>query len=278
MSTVAGKPLLITVAPNGARLNKGEHAALPLTAREIGFTAAACRDAGAGMIHLHVRDELGAHSLSPHLFRVALREIRHLAGTELLVQVTTESYGVYDVTQQMAAIRSLDVEAASFALSEFFPGEAVDAPVAEFFAWTIARGVRCQFELYSPAEVLRLKDLVARGFIALKRPHALFVLGRTGRSEAAGLELLSAFLAEWPKDWPWSVSVFGRAELPIAERVIALGGHVRVGFETNLLEADGRPLVSNEARVAQVAALAAIAGRPLATPQQARELFRLQET
>jgi len=91
MTTAAGKPLLITVAPNGTRREKGEHASLPLAAREIGFTAAACRDAGAGMIHLHVRDELGAHSLAPHLYRVALREIRHLAGTELFVQVTTES-------------------------------------------------------------------------------------------------------------------------------------------------------------------------------------------
>jgi uncharacterized protein (DUF849 family) len=277
MSTVTGKPLLITVAPNGARREKSEHAGVPIAAREIGFTAAACRDAGAGMIHVHVRDELGAHSLAPNLYRQALREIQHLAGTDLLVQVTTESGGVYDVAQQMAAVRGLNIEAASFALSEFFPGETVDATVTEFFVWTIARGVGCQFELYAPSEVSFLKSVVARGYLKLARPHALFVLGRTGRSEAAGLAQLEAFLAEWPANWPWSVCVFGRAELKIAERAIALGGHVRVGFENNLFESDGQPLASNEARVAQVAALAASAGRPLVTPAQARDLFRLKE-
>lgn len=275
MSLLADQPLLICVAPTGPRRDKGDHRGLPLTAREIGHAAGACRGAGASMIHLHVRDETGAHSLSPQLYRAALKEIRHLAGTEFIVQATCEARGIYDISQQMAAVRRLKADALSFVLDEIVPGESVAAPVAETFAWQIGQGVACQFELQSPAEIARLKSLVERGYIALPRPHALFVLGHEGPVRPVDMSQLDAFLAAWPKDWPWSVCVYGREELAVAERAILLGGHVRVGFEYNLLDADGSLLESNEARVAQIAAAAAKAGRPLATPAQARELFRL---
>ena len=276
--TESPAPLLITVAPNGARRGKTDHEALPLTAGEIALTAARCRLAGAAMIHLHVRDEDEAHSLAPEHYRAAQREIRRLAGKDLLVQVTTESGGVYGVAQQMAAVRALTVDAASFAIREFFPGDAINAQVAEFFAWIIARGVACQFILYTPAEIDRLKALVARGLIALPRPHALFVLGRHAVDQQSDPADLDGFLASWPSDWPWSVCAFGRAELEVAAKAIRLGGHVRVGFENNLQDSDGATLPSNEARVQQVAQLAAAVGRPLAGAAEARALFSLPAT
>jgi 3-keto-5-aminohexanoate cleavage enzyme len=63
----------------------------------------------------------------------------------------------------------------------------------------------------------------------------------------------------------------------VAELAIRLGGHVRVGFEDNLYDVDGELLENNEARVRQVAELAARAGRPLATPSQIRGLFAAQD-
>ena len=273
MSIQDPRPLLISVAPNGPRRGKQDHEDLPLTAAEIGRVAAACREAGAGMIHLHVRDGAGAHSLSPQLYRVAQREVRHLAGSSLVVQVTAESEGVYDLAQQMASLRSLDMAAASFRLAEFFPSELVQAAVAEFFAWLVARGVACQFELDSPAQVAQLKQLVLRGHLALPQPHALFVLGRPGQRGDADPAELDAFLAHWPKAWPWSVCAYGRTELLLARRAIERGGHVRVGFEYALVDGDGQLLASNEQRVAQVAAIAAECGRPLLAPEDVRPLF-----
>ena len=269
-------PLLITVAPNGARRGKDDHEALPLTAKEIALTAARCHLAGAGMLHLHVRDEKGAHSLAPALYRDALREVHKMAGGKLLVQVTTESCGIYTVQQQMAAVRSLKVDGASFAIREFFPGTLVDAQVAEFFNWLYGLGVACQFILYAPSEVGTLKSLVARRIIPHPQPHALFVLARRLNSEQSDPRHLDEFLADWPQQWPWSVCAFGPVELAVAERAIALGGHVRVGFENNLYGTDGEPLASNEARVRQVRELAAKAGRPLATVEQVRALFGLR--
>lgn len=273
MSTQDLRPLLISVAPTGARRSREDHEGLPLTAAEIGRVAARCREAGAGMIHLHVRDAAGVHSLSPQLYREAQHEIRHLAGSNLVVQVNSESGGVYDLDRQMTALRGLDVAAASFRLADFFPGDTVQAAVAEFFAWMVARGVACQFELDDPAQVARLKQLVDQKHVPLPRPHGLFVLGRPGQGGDADPAQLDAFLAQWPGDWPWSVCAFGRTELAVARRAIQLGGHVRVGFEYALVDAEGQLLASNEQRVAEVAAIAVEFGRPPLLPEDVRPLF-----
>src|SRR3990172_7545643 len=65
------KPVTVSVAPNGAYKTKKDHPGLPMTAKELGETAAACHDAGAAMIHLHVRDHDGVHLLDEHAYRTA---------------------------------------------------------------------------------------------------------------------------------------------------------------------------------------------------------------
>jgi uncharacterized protein (DUF849 family) len=273
MNTVAGRPLLITVAPNGARRTKSDHAALPITPAEIAVTASRCAHAGAGMLHLHVRDDSGKHSLAPPHYRAALKALAAQTGPQLLVQATTEACGAYSVGQQMNAVRELRPEAASFAIREFFPDQTVDREVAAFFAWAVALGIACQFIVYLPSEGARLQELVRGGAIPLATPHALFVLGRYGDGPASDPAALDQFLAAWPPGWPWSVCAFGPSELAVMERAIHLGGHVRVGFENNLDSPDGKPLGSNEARVRDIAHLAAVAGRPLLDGIGARHLF-----
>lgn len=273
MKTVAGRPLLVTVAPNGARRTKADHAALPIAAEEIAVTASHCAEAGAGMLHLHVRDAAGKHSLAPAHYRAALQALAVRTGPRLLVQATTEACGAYTVGQQMAAMRELRPEAASFAIREFFPDHAVEPEVAAFFAWAVARGIACQFIVYLPSEGTRLQELVRRGTIPLATPHALFVLGRYGDGPPSDPAALDAFLSDWPQNWPWSVCAFGAQELAVMQRAIHLGGHVRVGFENNLDGTGGQPLASNEARVREIAALAAEARRPLLDGIGARYLF-----
>lgn len=266
-------PLLITVAPNGARRGKADHPGLPLTAAEIARVAADCHRAGAGMIHLHVRDERGGHSLAEAHYRAAIEATARAAGEDLLIQITTESCGIFGVEEQMAAVRATRPAAASFAIREFFANDAVDARVAEFFAWVAAEGIAAQFILYAPQEIDRLAMLVAQGVIPAECPHALFVLGRHAAGQQSEPRDLCAFVDRWPPLWPWSVCAFGRSELAVMTAAIGLGGHVRVGFENSLVDSDGALLASNDTRVAQVAAIAASAGRPLASYAQLRALF-----
>ena len=265
--------LLITVAPNGARRGKADHAGLPLTAAETAQVAAACKRAGAGMIHLHVRDERGGHSLDATLYKAAIAAIDAAVDGHLLVQVTTEACGIFGVTEQMSAVRGTVPRAASFAIREFFAGETVDPQVAEFFRWVARQDIAAQFILYAPAEIDRLAALVAAGVIPVANPHALFVLGRHSVDQQSDPRDLCRYVERWPSRWPWTVCAFGRAELAVAAAAIGLGGHVRVGFENNLLDTDGSLLPGNDTRVAQVAAIAAAVGRPLADEARTRALF-----
>ena len=267
------EPLLITVAPNGARRGKADHPELPLTAAETALVAAACRKAGAGMIHLHVRDERGGHSLDAAYYTAAMAAIGAAVDGGMLVQVTTESCGIFGVNEQMAAVRATLPQAASFALREFFAGDVVDPQVATFFRWVALKGIAAQFILYAPAEIDRLATLVASGVMPIASPHALFVLGRHAVDQQSDPRDLCRYVERWPSRWPWSVCAFGRAELAVAAAAIGLGGHVRVGFENNLQDSDGSLLKSNATRVAQVAAIAAAVGRPLADAAKTRALF-----
>nr|MDJ0969553.1 3-keto-5-aminohexanoate cleavage protein [Kiloniellales bacterium] len=173
-----GQPLILTVAPNGARKTQADHPALPMTAAEIARTAAACAEAGAAMIHLHVRDKAGAHLLDAEAYREATAAIRQEAGRDIVVQITTEAVGRYAPGQQMAVVRETEPEAVSLALREFCPDAAAEPAAGEFFAWLQARGTFAQYILYSDEEVLRFDDLIRRGVIPDGPRFVLFVLGR----------------------------------------------------------------------------------------------------
>jgi 3-keto-5-aminohexanoate cleavage enzyme len=77
-----------------------------------------------------------------------------------------------------------------------------------------------------------------------------------------------------PPNRSWSVAGIGREQLPMAVSAIAMGGHVRVGLEDNIYYSKGR-LATNEELVARVARIASEMGRPVATPDQAREILGL---
>jgi 3-keto-5-aminohexanoate cleavage enzyme len=96
-------PVVICVAPNGARKTRNDHPRLPITPAELAHCAEECLRAGAAMMHLHVRDADGRHSLDAEDYRAALAAIRSRVGDELIVQVTTEAAGRYAPAQQIAS-------------------------------------------------------------------------------------------------------------------------------------------------------------------------------
>jgi uncharacterized protein (DUF849 family) len=270
MVELKSSPLVVCVAPNGARRTREDHPALPVTVDEIASDAADCAAAGASTIHLHVRDAEGRHSLDPAIYADAIRAVRREAGTDLLIQVTTEAVGIYGPDAQMATVRALRPEAASLALRELAPDEAGLSAFAGFVEWALAAGIGLQYILYAPDEVVRFRSLVQRGVVAEDRPHALFVLGRYTAGQQSSPRDLRAFRQAWPADWPWSVCAFGRQERDCLLEAASKGGHVRVGFENNLLNASGEPAACN---AEQVAAVVAAASRPLASAAETRSIF-----
>ncbi|HSK39616.1 MAG TPA: 3-keto-5-aminohexanoate cleavage protein, partial [Arenibaculum sp.] len=121
MSTAHGRTVSIMVAPNGARRTRADHPALPMTAGELAAAAAACLDAGASMMHVHVRDRAGRHVLDAGLYRDAFAAIRAEVGDRLVLQATTEAVGRYAPAEQMALVEDLRPEAVSMAVRELIP-------------------------------------------------------------------------------------------------------------------------------------------------------------
>jgi 3-keto-5-aminohexanoate cleavage enzyme len=267
-------PMMLMVAPNGARRAKAEHPALPITAAEIGSCAAACAAAGAAAIHVHARDAGGGHILDPVAFQEIFTAIRAGVGTRLILQATTEAVGRYTAAEQLAFARTLRPEAISFALREIVPDAAHERPAAETLAWLHRERVWIQYILYEPAELSRLVELHARGVIPDQRPSLLFVLGRYAQGQIADPADLLGFLHGLDRrDWPWSVCAFGPAEGSAVMLAAGLGGHARVGFENNLELADGTRAGDNAALVSQAVRIARLGRRSLLSADAARELL-----
>lgn len=262
------RPVVVTVAPNGARRTRDDHPALPVTAAQSAETAKACLAAGAAMIHLHARDAAGRHTLDPDACRTAIDAVKRATAGRMLVQMTSEAAGLYGRDEQMAAVRAVMPDAVSLAVREILPDAAGETDGGAFVAELHRHGVRCQFILYDPAEVVRFASLRRRGVLPCGRTDVLFVLGSYAGVPAVPADLdpfLSMLDAEEPSgDVRWAVCAFGPNEHACAVAAMERGGHVRVGFENNLVLADGRVAPDNAALVAQATAAAKRLGRPVA--------------
>lgn len=267
------QPLLITVAPNGARRTKADHDGLPLTAREIAETASDCVAAGAAMIHLHVRDREGRHTLDADAYREAIDAVRERVGDGIVIQITTEAVGVYKPREQFAVVREIEPEAVSLAIKEVVPPGG-ENEAGDFCVWAAEKGVFLQWILYSQADVVRYKSLQDAGVILRDNDFLLFVLGRYATGGVSDPRDLIPFLAEIDRSAPWAVSAFGGSEYVCAGAGLMLGGHVRVGFENNLHLKDGTLANDNASLVADVARLAGAIGRPVMDAETARRWFR----
>lgn len=266
-------PLLITVAPNGAYKQAGDHPALPLTSDSLAQTARQCLDAGAAMLHMHIRDANGRHSLDVEGYREALRVVRAAVGDEMVLQITSESGRIYSAGQQIAMVQALRPEAVSVGLRELDQPDIGDAGLAAFFAWLVEHRVMTQVILYDQADLLRWQALRAAGVVPAAPWFLLFVLGRYSVGQTSAPADLLPFVSAHTGAEPWAMCAFGAGEHACATTAAALGGHVRVGFENNLLLNTGETAPDNAALVAQVVDSARCLGRPVATAQEVRSWF-----
>lgn len=269
------RPILITVAPNGARKLKQDHPQLPLTAAELGETAAACSEAGASMLHLHVRDKDFAHSLDPERYQAATSQIRKAAGPDLIIQITTEAVGRYQPAEQMECVRKTRPEAVSLALRELIPEARAESAAARFFHWLYTERIAPQYILYDADDIDTFKSLCQRGLVPDESIHVLLVLGRYQEAQESDPEALAPLLEHLESSWLWSVCAFGHNESRCMDAAIKAGGHCRVGFENNLLLPDGNTATSNVDLVQTTADLVTQAGCRVADPATAREILQV---
>ncbi|RWN24971.1 3-keto-5-aminohexanoate cleavage protein [Mesorhizobium sp.] len=240
------RPTAICVAPNGGKLTKADHPSLPLGPADLARTAQECLDAGACLIHVHVRNQDGRHVLDATAYRDVIDAIGRAIGDQMIVQITSESLGRYTPQEQIAVIKDTRPEAVSLALREFVPTKAHEPEFASFLSWLQTEAIVPQIILYDADETLRLDEYQRRGLVPWNQVPVLFVLGRyTAAQRSDPVDLLPFLNASKPRFAHWSVCAFGEREAACVTAAALLGGHVRVGFENNRQLADGRMAKSN---------------------------------
>lgn len=261
----------LAVAPNGGRRTKADHPALPIGPAELARTAAGCQEAGAAMIHVHVRDGSGRHLLDADAYRAAIAAIRAETGEKMVIQITSEALGTYSPQEQMDVVRAVKPQAASLALREILPETANEAAFGDFLQWMKAEKVAPQFILYAPEEAMRLDALRRRGIVPFEEPPVLYVLGRYTSGQTSVPQDLLPFLARGlPVFQRFMVCAFGAHEAACTIMGGLLGGGLRVGFENNLalpggrLAASNAELVTTVRRGLEVAGIRAMNGEELA--------------
>ncbi len=267
-------PLIITVAAVGAELTREQQPNLPITPAELAADAAGCREAGASIYHLHVRDASGDPTMDTEVFRAAHEAITE--ASDVIVQFTTGG-AVGDDEEARIAPLELRPEMATLTTGSVNFGDEVfvndGAFVRRVYERERALGVLPEFEIFDSGMVGNALRLVEEAE-ADHQLHFDFVLGVPGAMPAwpDSIPFLAAHL---PEGATWTATGIGRAHIPVTEAAIELGGNVRTGFEDVLYFGPGRLAQSNRELVERVADLARAGGREVATPAQTREILGL---
>jgi 3-keto-5-aminohexanoate cleavage enzyme len=267
-------PLIITCAPVGAEITPEQTPYLPYTPAMLGATAQAIREAGASIVHVHCRNDDGTNTHDVERFRAAYEAIR--GASDLIVQFSTG--GAIGMTpDERAAVLQLRPEMATLTCGSVNFGDDIFENSFPIMRGILAKmhefGVRPELEIFDKGHIANARRLAKEGVLTFPQ-HVDFVLGVPGGMEAS-VPNLCDLVDDLPEGCTWSVAGIGRAQLALALAAIAMGGHVRVGLEDNLYYSKGR-LARNEELVARIARIAEEAGRPVATPDQAREILGLE--
>jgi 3-keto-5-aminohexanoate cleavage enzyme len=264
--------LIITAALTGAEVTREQQPNLPITPEEIAQAAVEAYEAGAAIVHVHARLADG----TPTQDRQVYGEIQRLV-TEACPVIFQPSTGgaVWHTAQERLQPLELNPEMATLSTGTCNFGSDIFANPQEFMEEAartmLERGIRPEIEVFEAGMIDNALRLVKKGL--LKEPlHFNFVLGVPGAMSASVRSL--AFLVDSiPPNATWTVSGIGRHETPLAVAAMAMGGHVRVGFEDNIYYRRGELATSSGQLVARIARIAHELGREVADPNEAREIL-----
>jgi uncharacterized protein (DUF849 family) len=273
-TTPSTRGTMITVAPTGAESEKDAVPALPVTLDELVSTAIQCQEAGAAVIHVHIRDNEAKPTLDIGRLTDTVRALREV--TDLVVQLSTGG-AVTDSFERRLAVLDAGPDACSLTCGTVnFGADVFMNPwgfITELYAKTRELGIVPEFELFDFGHIATLHRLLAElGAPAGGHVHCDLVMGVPGGMPGNAATLVQA-VAALPPGATWSATGIGRTSLPVLFAALAAGGHLRVGMEDTVSYARGRPVVSNAELVARAAAAAGLAQREAMSPAAARAML-----
>lgn len=267
-------PLMIMVAPNGARLLKSTNPATPISPAEIAADVLACARAGASIAHLHARAPDGQPSDDVAIFRDIVERIR--AHSDIVLQLSLGTIG-FTVDQALVPL-ALAPEMVSFPMRSFNEADgAIPADIREMAQRIRAAGVTPELDVASAATVEGANRLIAEGLVA--SPICFGINVKEPATMREGTHTLLDLTAQVPDQAQWWITKGGKHGLGLRGLAIEMGGHVRSGFEDSYRAFGSDDLApSNASQIERVAKLSLALGRPVATPADVRRFLASRTT
>lgn len=274
MSTI---PAIITVAITGSVPKKADTPAVPVTPAEQIESTHEAFEAGATLVHIHVRNPDESPSSSPDLFaRVQEGILRHCPG--MIIQFSTGGRGRTHAERALALDLKPDMASLSTGSCNFtnWIFENPPAFVDELAEVMKTNRIKPEIEVFDVSMLYSAISLANRGLIA--RPlHVQFVMGVQNALPVRRtlLEFLISELRTLEPAATWAAIGLGRHQLEVNKWSLELGGHVRTGLEDNIKFDRDRLAKSNAELVARVATITSEYGRHPATVAEARAILGL---
>ena len=294
MSEDLSKKLVITAALTGAATIKSQNPAVPYTPEEFGDEAKKCFDAGAAIVHIHARDaEKGNPTHELEKIKAVLDNIKEKA-PDILINlssaislIVTDKQRIAPVITFKPPIASLNSNSMNFAVGDHKTGAVGLGAKAIFantfdtiqkFAKTMKKNqVKPEIEVYDFGGMYNILHLRKQAKVILDQPlHFQFVFGVLG-GVPFSFENLAHLLNLKPPDATWSVCGVAKNQFQAGMCAAAMGGHIRVGLEDNIRTVDGTLAKGSWEQVEWAAKVTKIAGREIATPEEARKILHLYQ-
>ena len=272
-------PCILCCAITGSVPTKADNPAVPITVTEQVESSQAAVEAGASIIHAHVRNEDGSPSSDPEKFALLKEGLeKHCPG--VIIQFSTG--GRSGAGQARGGMLPLRPDMASLSVgSNNFPTRVYENP-PDLVAWLSSEmqtyGVTPEIEAFDLSHILQAIALSKAGKLHGKL-YVQFVMG-VKNAMFADKEVFDFYVHVMKTRAPhaqWCAAGIGPNQIKVNEWAIAAGGHTRAGLEDNIRLDRNALAPSNAALIARAADLCAKYERPVATFAQAREILGLSE-
>ena len=277
MSEVAGKPCILCCAITGSVPTKAANPAVPISISEQVESSHAAVEAGASIIHAHVRNADETPSSDPDKF-AELQEGLKKHCPDVIIQFSTG--GRSGAGQERGGMLSLRPDMASLSVgSNNFPSRVYENPplLVEWLASEMVKyEVMPEIEAFDLSHILKAIEMGQAGLIH-NRLYVQFVMGVKNAMPAdkTVFDFYVKMMADRAPNAPWCAAGIGPNQIVVNEWAIAAGGHTRAGLEDNVRLNRETLAPSNAALIARAADVCARYERPVATPLEARALLGL---
>jgi 3-keto-5-aminohexanoate cleavage enzyme len=267
--------VFISVAPVGGDLPDGTPG--PRSPAEVAEETAACAEAGAALVHLHVRDEQGSPVKKLYSFRETLRRIRDAC--DIIVQGSTGGVGEMSAAERCVALDAEEVEMASLNMgsTNFFDTVYINRPEEiRFWARRMGeRGITPELEIFS-LDMIHAARICIREGVLSEPLRCSACMGIPG-AMPADPRYLCFFASLVPQDGLWGLMHHGMEDHALLLQAAALGASwLRVGFEDSPYYGGKRQARSNRELVLELRELLERSGYRIADAAEARELLSLE--